>query len=240
MKNNYDKDRASINNINYINKVNDNKLQLITNSNEYSSNTSLGFAPVENKSSSLGRGTAVAQAILPFNLKSLKIDLFDNATHEQAMMDRRKFKVACNIITANGKRQVYRAGMNSAIRFYKRGVVDQNSTHYQLVKQLVEELKCDGVDGLRVSKFYRNNSNSKDFGQRHKSMQDMSCIMHQTPHGYYFYIVISDKIIPADVESGRGVTPAQQRAGCIATWYSSQGTATNYQPGYAIDDLLDD
>ena len=35
MKNNYDKDRASINNINYINKVNDNKLQLITNSNEY-------------------------------------------------------------------------------------------------------------------------------------------------------------------------------------------------------------
>lgn len=239
MTNNYDKDRATINNINYINKVNDNKLQLITNSNEYSSNTSLGFAPVENKSSSMGRGTAVAQAILPFNLKSLKIDLFDNATHEQAMMDKRRFKVACNIITGGGQKKIYRAGMNSAPRYYKRGVVDQNSKHYQLVKTVFEQLKCDGVDDLRLSKFYRNKSKDQTFGVQHKSMQDMSCIMHQTPHGYYFYIIIGEEIIQADVQSGQGVTPAQQRAGCIATWYSSQGTATNYQPGYAMDDLLD-
>ena len=232
-------DRATINNINYTNNINDDKLQLIKNSNETSSFLGLK-ASVEKESVSDVRGTAVAQAILPFNMKSLKIDLFDNANHEELLLGKRQFKVALNIITSTGKQLTYRAGMNSELRHYKRGVKNQNSTHYKKVKHMVEELKYPGVEDLRLSKFYRNISKNKNFGHQHKSMQDMSCIMHQTPYGYYFYIVICDEVIQADVMSGKGVSAKQQQAGCIATWHTSQSTNNNYEPGYALDDLLDE
>lgn len=191
------------NNKNNINKKND-KI------NDLASPTSLG-----SRVGGRALGGLPAKAILPFNLKSLKIDLFDN--QQDVMSDIRKFKVSLGLINHQGECENFRAGMSSPLRHYKRGA-DQHSPHYHTVADLMDLLK-GRVDGLRASKFYTTERIGPGRHGKMATRHDMSVIMHQTTRGYHFYIIMETEIVEISVQSGQGVSQAQQRQGCVATRY---------------------
>tara|TARA_R100000734_G_C3316660_1_gene109262 strand:+ start:2174 stop:2836 length:663 start_codon:yes stop_codon:yes gene_type:complete len=212
--------------INNINNINDNKQQVITTSLNDTS-VEQGLRPLV-EDQQLGEKVS-PKASLPFGLKSIKVDLFDN--EQDVYSDKRKFKIALGLIKQDTTKHKFMAAMNSPIRNYKRNVENKNSIHYQLVKQIVDEWG-DRVDNIRVSKFYESTG-----GYNKKSMQDASCIMWDRPQGYQVIVVLLDKTIDIELVSGKGVSTEQQKKGCIATWYKVAGPNVVYEPSY-ISDIL--
>jgi hypothetical protein len=216
-------DRASITNMNYNKQQKLQKTTLLTDKKELASPSSFGLS---------GQGGLSAKAMLPFEFKSLKVDLFDNQTNVYS--DKRKFKLAVNIINSQGRALKYKAKPNSESRFYKRGVVDKTSEHYRTAWELYELLKGQ-TDDLRISKFYTTQPQPGGGHGSMKTMQDMSMIMHQTNAGYYFYLILQDQIVEIDMTAGKHLTPAQKKANIIGSACIKQGTS-KYQPAYAADD----
>jgi hypothetical protein len=215
--------RATITNINYNKQHKQQKITLLTDKKELTSSSSFGFQK---------KGGLSAKAMLPFEFKSLKVDLFDN--QPDVYSDKRKFKVAVNIINSMGRALQYRAKPNSESRFYKRNVVDKTSEHYRITWELYESLKGQ-TDDLRVTKFYTTQPQPGGNYGAMKSMQDMSLIMHQTNAGYYFYLILQDQIVEIDMTAGKNLTPAQKKANIIGSACIKQGTS-RYQPAYAAND----
>ena len=217
------KNRATITNINYNEQQKQQKTTLLTDKKELTSSSSFG---------SQFLGGLSAKAILPFDFKSLKVDLFDNQPNVYS--DKRKFKVAVNIINSMGRALQYKAKPNSDARFYKRGVVDKNGEHYRITWELYELLKGQ-TDDLRITKFYTTQPQPGGNYGAMKSMQDMSLIMHQTRTGYYFYLILQDQIVEIDMTAGQNLTSAQKKANIIGSACIKQGTS-RYQPAYAAHD----
>ena len=158
MTNNYDKDRATINNNSNIRLIRGVYFNTCTDTETSSDDLAspLGLSPsVENKSSSSGRGTAVAQAKSPWDkppFKSIKYDLYDNS---DPMSDRRQWNLSVSTLDPN---MSFKVRLNSEYRFFKRGVEDLlDEDHYQNMLDLYERLKDGTSDILKIAKAYVNN-----------------------------------------------------------------------------------
>jgi len=222
--------RTDINNFNY-NELQQLQITTIKDSGSKEHNHEQKISP--RTSSLVGQrdvGGMSHQLILPWGLRSLKIDLFDNATDDDLKRDKRKFKLSLGYITKSGKRKNFNASLNGPSRNYKRNVVNQNSTHYKMVMEAFEPLKGFTED-LRISKFYESGAESNK-----QSMQDMSVIMHQLPnYEYAVKLFLKDKPFDITLKVGLGLSAKQKRAGAIATWYK---TTAQGKPKY-MSDLLD-
>ena len=207
-------------NINNINNINYKKTTLTVSADHSLANNS---SSVNTAQRSLRDLEDQRCGITQFKFKSVKVDLFDNQS--EAYKDKRKFKIALNIITKTGAKKKYIASMNGPRKNYKRNVIDQDSTHYKLVNQLYD--RFEGLAGLRISKFYRSNPKT--------SMQDMSAVMYQTVTGYRIYVIINEEYIDCDLTPQKGLTPAQKKSNLIATWYKTDGN--RYQPDYCAKEF---
>tara|TARA_X000000950_G_C13902096_1_gene655310 strand:+ start:1443 stop:2126 length:684 start_codon:yes stop_codon:yes gene_type:complete len=223
--------RTNINNI-YYDQQQQLQITTINDSDSKEHNQEQKVIPTRT-SSSFGQkvvGGMSHQAILPWGLRSMKIDLFDNATNDDLLRDKRKFKISLGLITKSGKKKNFNASLNGPLRNYKRNVINQNSTHYKMVMEALEPLK-GSVEGLRLSKFYESGAESNK-----QSIQDMSVIIHQLPKfEYAVKLFLKDKQFDITLKANQGLSNKQRLAGVIATWYK---TSTQLKPKY-MNDLLD-
>ena len=146
---------------------------------------------------------------MPDGIKSLKLDLFDNATNEEIIYDKRKFKLAMNIIKADGGKINVASALNSPIRNFKRGIINKNSKHYQLMAELIVRYK--NQPEFKVSKFYQSAN------KQMITIQEWSVCIWQLEQGYNCILVMGTNILPI-ILSHTGITAKQKQAGVIATW----------------------
>ena len=192
--------------------------------------SSSGLPPlVEKQSLPSGGGTGVTQAIaLPPLVKSIKVDLFDNATDEEAMLNKRNFKISLNMIVEKpGAEDDIRTHWNSSLmgrsRDFRYNRKEQNQMHFNLAWNLYEDLKVEqqlshSDNHLMVSKFYEVKQ-GKDKGKG-KTVPHASVVFQQLNEGYRAWIILDEMIICADL-STKAVTNRQRRNNCIATWQRS-------------------
>jgi len=196
--------------------------------NEVSLNKGLK-ASVEKESVPFVRGMS-SGAILPGHILSLKIDLFDNATDDEMLMDRRKFKIAVNIITQKQKKLKYMSSLNSPIRHYKRGI-DQTGAHYTMAKSIYDQISI-GPEYSTISKCYESQ------GSKRSTIDDLSVIFAQYPDCYRAWIVFGTTSIEVEFDQSRP-TSRQRSVGLIGTWQCTN-TAMKKTRKNIMDEILDD
>ena len=167
-------------------------------------------ASVENKSSSRGRGTAVAQAKLPPDVVSMKLDLFDNSTDEQALKDQRKFKLAVNVIMRDQTRLNWKSSLNGRPSDYKYKYMDATGVHFKTAWALYQEFKYQ-TTGLKISKCYESTAKGKG-----EVVDDISIVFYEKPFSYMVYLVIGTHIFDVELQT-QGLSQAQKKANMIAT-----------------------
>ena len=184
--------------------------------------TSSGLkASVGKESVSTGWG---GKLILPDGIKSLKLDLFNNATNEDLLRDKSKFKIHMGIIKPDGDRIDALASLEGPPKNYKRGIINKDSEHYQLMAHLIEYQRHQ--EGFRVSKFYQSAN------KQMITIQDWSVLMWQTKTAYQVRLVMGTDVMNIFMVPGKGLTVKQRNKNCIATWYQC---VRKYPPIYGND-----
>ena len=168
------------------------------------SNKGLKASVEKHRVSSLGE-----EVSLPSGVKSLKLDLFNNATDEDLLYDKNKFKLAMNIIKADGDKIQCAAALNSPIRNFKRGIVNKNSQHYKIMAELIVENKH--LPEFRVSKFYQSAN------KQMITIQEWSVCLWQLTEGYMCVLVMGTDIMPVYL-SDKNITRKQRANNVIASW----------------------
>lgn len=209
-------DRTTINDFNYIEqqRTTENYINLGADKPQQRNTTlfaSSGLRPPidSNCSSSVG-GDAIA---LPDGVKSLKIDLFNNATDEDLLFDKSKYKLHMGIIKADGDKISVNASLSGPPRNYKRGIVNKNSEHYKLMEYIIENYRH--MEDFRVSKFYQNAN------KQMITIQDWSVAVWRTEQSYQVKLVMGTDVMSIGLTPGKGLTKKQRQKNCIATWYQS-------------------
>lgn len=233
-----DQDRATINDNNNIRVIRGVHFNTCTDT-ETSSNdlaSPLGLSPsVENKSSSSGRGTAVAQAKSPWDrpqFKSIKYDLYDNS---DPMSDHRQWNLSVATLDPNTN---FKVRLNSEYRFFKRGVEDLlDEEHYENMLNLYEKLNNGTSDILKLAKAYVNN------GTREKpQMQTViyqSVILQKTfDNRYHIYHGDEHRMYHCELSTRNDIqfTQAQLKTPLFATGWIA-GTHSKKPSRMTIQDI---
>lgn len=181
--------------------------------NDFSSNEGLK-ASVEEEGVSKVSGDCVAQAKLPPNVISIKLDLFDNATDEDLLMDNRKFKLACNIIMKDQSKLNWNSSLNGRPSDYRYNAIDQRGEHFRLAWSLYQEFKYQ-TEALRISKFYEKG--------KQQTVEDASVVFYQKPHSYMVYLVFGKEVIEAELFNNSSISAKARSRGLVATALLSAG-----------------
>ena len=125
-------------------------------------------------------------------------------------MDRRKFKLACNVIFRNQNRAKWNSSLNGRPSDYKYNAIDQKGEHFATAWGLFEELKFQ-QPGLAISKLYESTSRGKG-----PTVENASVVFHELPDAYQVYLIIGTEIIPAQLDT-QGVSARARTHGVLAT-----------------------
>jgi len=164
------------------------------------------------------------KVILPDGIKSLKLDLFNNATDEDLLRDKSKFKIHMGIIKPDGDKIDALASLEGPPKNYKRGIVNKDSEHYQLMQYYIDNFRHE--EGFRVSKFYQSAN------KQMITIQDWSVLIWATKNNYRVKLVMGTDVMSICLVPGKGLTAKQRNKNCIATWYQS---VRKYAPIYGGD-----
>ena len=154
----------------------------------------------------------IIDSTIPEKWNYIKLDLFNNATDEELVRNKNKFKLAI-AIKVNDKDEwvYYRALLNSPFRNLKRGLdsATYENAHYSNVKEAYQEIKQSYPD-VRVSKTYAKGQFIK--GQ---TTEDFSVILVPLEQGYAINLHIKDRQWMWKLSSE--VTPKQRKNNVIAS-----------------------
>lgn len=142
---------------------------------------------------------------LPKKWAYAKIDLFDNATQEQLILNKSQYKAAMNIkLTGEDGWARYWVALNSPKRHVWRRIKEhKNEPHYRLVKKIMDSMDTD----YRVSKFYDEDGTS---------VLGLTGFLVPAEEGYTFMLVYEEQVILFEL-SGQGLTTAQRAKNMIAS-----------------------
>jgi hypothetical protein len=124
-------------------------------------------------------------ASIPANWEYIKLDLYNNATTDELILGKNKYKLAINIKKSGQAGWLtFMAGLNSEIRFMKRGLdaAAWETGHYLNVRNCYNELKQE-FKFARASKMYAKGYNTK--GQ---TIEDLSVVMAPNVNESEYYI----------------------------------------------------
>lgn len=157
---------------------------------------------------------------LPKEWQYLKLDLFDNASNEDLMLNKNKLKLG---ISFKRKDEPYntwhrfRAAMNSPLRHLTRGTqASQHLAHYKLVRTTVEEIKAEWgskIERINASKFY---SRRDEANKTRKSVDGFSAIVTKLDNNWLATMVIKQDVYHYAL-NGEDITYQQRRGRIIAS-----------------------
>jgi hypothetical protein len=171
---------------------------------------------------------------IPQTWRYLKLDLFDNATEEQMMLDKQVLKLAISFQKQDSQDWNYlRAKLNSQLRMMRRGVDKEKHDvkHYKLVEDFHNEIKASyGKDLVRLnaSKTYR-----KGYAETKRSVNGISAVVWRDHAHWSVGLVIKHEVYIYQL-SGKHISKKARRQGIIATC-----KATHAQAGYDMYDADD-
>ena len=172
--------------------------------------------------------------MIPATWHSLKIDLFDNATDKELMLNKSRLKLSFAIKKHNEQDYRYfRAMMNSPIRNLKRGIgADWDHEHYSQVRQRYEEIVSDlgnDCEYIAASKCFQ-----KGYAQKKHSVDGMSAILFRFDNAWYvdLHLKLDTYIYKL---TGANLSKKQRQGNVIATAFEKQKTVYSRT---RVDDLL--
>lgn len=172
---------------------------------------------------------------LPPTWSYMKLDLFDNATEKQMLLDQQVLKLAISFRKPNNPDwQYYRAKLNSPRRHYRRGVgEDWDLAHYDLAERFHDNIVAElGRDLIRIniSKCYQ-----KGYAETKTSVEGLSAIVWRDQTRWNSALIIKD-IVYVNPMTGANLSKSSRGQGIIASAkLSSTGTAYKR---IRVDDLL--
>lgn len=173
---------------------------------------------------------------IPHSWRYLKLDLFDNATDEQMILDKQVLKLAISFQKQDSTDWNYlRAKLNSPLRMMRRGVdkTKHDTKHYALVESLYHEIKTDcGQDLIRLnaSKTYR-----KGYAETKRSVNGFSALVWRDQECWRTALVIKQDIYIYQM-SGKLLSKKSRAQGVIAS--AKQSHALPSYDMYDADDFL--
>jgi len=114
------------------------------------------------------------ESTIPANWEYIKIDLYNNATMDELIKGKNKFKLAINIKKSGQTGWMsFMAGLNSELRFMKRGLdaVTWETGHYMNVRESYAELKSQ-FGFARASKTY-----AKGYRTKGQTIEELSVVI---------------------------------------------------------------
>lgn len=157
------------------------------------------------------------ESTIPTNWDYIKLDLYNNATTEELIKGKNKYKLAINIKKSGSTSWLtFMAGLNSEIRFMKRGLDAQTweTGHYWNVRESYNELKKD-FSFVRASKTY-----AKGYRTKGQIIEDLSVVMAPSPIDgeYYINLHFQEQQWLWTLRGGPGyLSQAQRKKNIIAT-----------------------
>ena len=164
---------------------------------------------------------------IPETWRYLKLDLFDNATQEQMMLDKQVLKLAISFQKQDSTEWNYlRAKLNSPLRMMRRGVDDakHDTQHYKLVESLYHEIKAEcGQDLIRLnaSKTYK-----KGYAETKRSVNGFSALIWRDQTSWSAALVIKQNIYVYPL-TGKLLSKKSRAQGIIAS-----AKISHVPPGY--------
>lgn len=128
-----------------------------------------------------GKITTIIDNSIPVNWNYVKLDLFNNATNDELIKGKNKFKLAISVkVDDKQDWQRFRVLLNSPFRNLKRGldITTYENTHYTHVAECYRLIK-EEYPITFVSKAYKANQKIK--GQ---TVEELTAILAQTEEGY--------------------------------------------------------
>jgi hypothetical protein len=157
------------------------------------------------------------ETTIPANWEYIKLDLYNNATTDELIKGKNKYKLAINIKKSGQTGWVtMMAGLNSEIRFMKRGLdaATWESGHYWNVRESYAELKSE-FGFARASKTY-----AKGYRTKGQTVEDLSVVLAPSPTEgeYYINLHFQEQQWLWILRGGANyLTPAQRKKNIIAT-----------------------
>ena len=157
------------------------------------------------------------ESTIPVNWDYIKLDLYNNATSEELIKGKNKFKLAINIKKSGQPGWLsFMSGLNSEIRFMKRGLdaATWESGHYWNVRESYAELKSD-FGFARASKTY-----AKGYRTKGQTIEDLSVVLapSRVESEYYINLHFEEQQWLWILRGGANyLTQAQRRKNIIAT-----------------------
>jgi hypothetical protein len=154
---------------------------------------------------------------IPANWDYIKLDLYNNATTEELIAGKNKYKLAINIKKSGQTSWItFMAGLNSEIRFMKRGLdaITWETGHYMNVRESYNELKHE-FGFARASKTY-----AKGYRTKGQSVENLSVVFapSKVDSEYYINLHFKDQQWLWLLRGGPGyLTAAQRKKNIIAT-----------------------
>lgn len=172
---------------------------------------------------------------LPAKWNYLKLDLFDNATEKEMLLDKQVLKLAISFRRdTDTEWNYFRAKLNSPIRNFRRGVADDwDQAHYDLVRKFY-----DTIHAQLGSKLIRMNASkcySKGYAQTKTSVEGLSVVVFRDQTHWNTALIVKDQIYLNQM-TGAHISQKARRTGIIAQ-YKGSTTGTVYKR-IKIDDFL--
>ena len=123
------------------------------------------------------------ESSIPATWEYIKLDLYNNATTEELIKGKNKFKLAINIKKSGTTGWMsFMAGLNSEIRFMKRGLdaTTWETGHYLNVRESYAELKSQ-FGFARASKTY-----AKGYRTKGQTIEELSVVISPGKEGEYY------------------------------------------------------
>jgi hypothetical protein len=231
MQNFLDNDRAIINNNNYtittnndyiVNSCTPERDKLLMKGPEVPSGIASRDIPASQPGAviCLGEGNLqnlFTEPTIPVNWDYIKLDLYNNATTEELIKGKNKYKLAINVKKSGSTGWLtFMAGLNSEIRFMKRGLDAEtwDTGHYWNVRESYAELKSQ-LGFARASKTY-----AKGYRTKGQTIEDLSVVLApgKTEGEYFINLHFQEQQWLWLLKGGAHyLTPAQRKNNIIAT-----------------------
>jgi hypothetical protein len=123
------------------------------------------------------------ESTIPANWEYIKLDLYNNASTEELIQGKNKFKLAINIKKSGQAGWMsFMAGLNSELRFMKRGLdaLTWETGHYLNVRESYAVLKSE-YGFARASKTY-----AKGYRTKGQTIEELSVVIAPGKEGEYY------------------------------------------------------
>jgi hypothetical protein len=137
--------------------------------------------------------------IIPQDWVYAKLDLFDNATTEESILDKQKLKLSVSFKKQNNDEIIsIRAGLNSPKRHYTRNITNEvmlggkPHQHYKLCNELYNDIVAElgsECQKIAISKFYESRETYPS-KWLNKSIENASAIVYKTNNKWHTMMIL--------------------------------------------------